>query len=519
MIGLWGDDLAWQELLRQEGVPFRTNCCEDNSGERILILDRPPRTEELKRLADYTNRGGALLSYAGNISYLWPTIRLHRRKLRYLLPDDSDLFRNVGIIHLASAGIIPEEANAGLTPTGTAAVFYGSHGGSKVVILPFDPARELRTVASAIRIFPSGTRRPVFEKVSRTSRGEIRRVIANALRWLSFAQGLPYFRLSFLPEGNSALAVRVDTDLSTLSSLQVAVGTARDNGLCFSWFVHIQAAGESLSELVQNTLKGQDIQLHCFSHKVYPDYESNFRDISQGICLLKSVGVNPTGIAAPYGEWSEGWSRAVADVGLKYSSEFSVGYDDVPFRPLIQEQLSRVLQVPVHPICLGRLSAARATATQMLAYFRSVVDRQVARQEPCVLYDHPATIQRYENVWREIISYARASCDVCLSLSSYAEWWLRREATRWHAQAKAESCEITTTQPNHSMQVIIEREGHWSTTRLETGRVSYDRLNWQKKKTAPFGTLELKRTVDTGLRVRYQEALRRLWRRNHQENK
>ncbi len=519
MIGLWGDDLAWQELLRQEGVPFCTNCYENISAANVLILDRPPRREELKTLVDYTNRGGALLTYAGNISSLWPTIRLRRRKLRYMLPDDSGLFRNVGIVHLTFAGIIPEGANAGLTPTSDKAVFYGSYGNSKVVILPFDPALELRTIASAIRIFPGGTRRPVFEKVSRISRGEIRRLVANALRWLSFAQGLPYFRLSFFPEGNSALAVRVDTDASSLSSLQVAAKTARDNGLCFSWFVHVQAAGQHLSKLVEDTLKGQDIQLHCFSHNVYPDYESNFRDVSQGISLLKSVGIHPTGIAAPYGKWSEDWSRAVADAGLKYSSEFSVDYDDVPFRPIIQGQPSRVLQVPVHPICLGRLSAARATATQILAYFRSVIDRQVARQEPCLLYDHPAAIDRYEDVWREIISYARSNCDICLSLSSYAEWWLRREVTKWQVLAETDSCEVATAGPNPSVQVIIEREDRWSAINLETGIVKYDQLIWQKKKTALFRLSELRRTINVGLRVRYQEALRRLWQCKHKEDK
>lgn len=514
MIGLLGRDLVWQELLLQVGVPHFCDCAERLDRIKVLILDRAPERNELDELRRYADRGGGILSFAGNITQLWPEVRLFRRKLAYLLPDSSDLFQNVGIVDLDTVGLIPSGANLGLTPAGTSAVLAGRHKTAPVVLLPFDPAKVLRNRTALARVFPAGTSRPVFETVSRTSRGEVRRLIANALRRLCSSRGIPYLHLAYVPEGISGFGVRMDTDASPLGSVQAVARTATGSGMRFSWYIHVQAAGRDLPVLVRDVLSGQDIQLHCFEHRVYPDYESNSADISEGLRQLKQTGVNPLAVVAPYGQWTEEWSRAVADAGLTYTSEFSVGYDDVPFRPLVQGRRSTVLQVPVHPICLGRLAAACASEEQMYSYMRSLIDRQVARQEPCFIYDHPTGAQKYEQVWRQILFYGLTRCGRELNLSDYAKWWAGRESAQVNLRQESDGLEIEVRELDASLRYVVEREDSWAEFKLRPGKVRFSNLTWHRREVAKFDQTQLRRARRANLRVKYQEALRASWRRN-----
>ena len=62
------------------------------------------------------------------------------------------------------------------------------------------------------------------------------------------------------------------------------------------------------------------------------------------------------------------------DLGYLYSSDFQIGYDDLPFYPWRGDRFSRVLQIPVHPVCEGLFLEAGVDDPELIGdYFRQVV--------------------------------------------------------------------------------------------------------------------------------------------------
>jgi hypothetical protein len=101
--------------------------------------------------------------------------------------------------------------------------------------------------------------------------------------------------------------------------------------------------------------KGDDIQLHCHEHKVFDDLEHNVENLNAALQTMTKAGLAPVGAVGPYGHWNRNWDAALQQVGFGYASEFGLAYDDFPFYPILGKELSGVMQVPIHPMCFGRL--------------------------------------------------------------------------------------------------------------------------------------------------------------------
>lgn len=247
----------------------------------------------------------------------------------------------------------------------------------------------------------------------------------------------------------------------------------------FSWYVNVGAHAAHLDFFADLARHGHDIQLHCLHHVVYPDYRRNMENFGQGKAQMSAAGINPVGVVAPFGEWNPNLNRALEDLGLEYSSEFCLAYDDLPFRPVVGGRLSKVLQVPVHPICLGRLVAARANAAQMAAYFRSVIDLQVARREPCFLYDHPERIAQFSDVLADVLQYGKERCGSTTTMTEYARWWQRRERLAWSARMSEKELEIRAEAGGDDFSVVLERDERCATLPAVPGKYALTALKWQ----------------------------------------
>ena len=111
---------------------------------------------------------------------------------------------------------------------------------------------------------------------------------------------------------------------------------------------------------------------------------------------MRAAGIEPVGFAAPHGRFNGGLHAALESLGVSHSSEFGLAYDDLPFFPYE----GRVLQIPVHPICLGVFLEAHneatcppwtpADAAQLaLSHFERMIDEKRLAGEPIFLYGHP----------------------------------------------------------------------------------------------------------------------------------
>ena len=122
------------------------------------------------------------------------------------------------------------------------------------------------------------------------------------------------------------------------------------------------------------------------------------------------------------------------DLGYLYSSDFQLGYDDFPFYPWKGDRFSRVLQIPVHPVCEGLFLEAGVDDPGIIAdYFRQVVGRELDAGELAVVYGHPE--RRLGRMPEVMTALARAVDGQPLvwraTFSELARWWRWRAERRW----------------------------------------------------------------------------------------
>ncbi len=479
MITLWDEDLYWQELLRQEGISFRTG--PRLSGRDVVVLNREPAESHVHRVWQHIQSGGGLLAAGVNAAAVWLELEPSVKRLRWLAPDnDSPLFRNVGIVDTETRGTLLPGANAGVTDSGATAILATPAGRGFCILLPFEVHEVLSNTASGPKQFPANTPRFPHETVARVSRGEVRRLIANCLRFLLARKGLPYVHLAATPGPTlSTFAFRVDADFVPRRDIEAVVRFADRVGMKFSWYVNVAVHAAYLDLFADLARQGHDIQLHCQRHIVYPDYQRNLDNFRLGKETMADAGISPVGAAGPYGEWNLNLNRAFEELGFEYSSEFCLAHDDLPFRPVVGGRLSTVLQVPVHPICLGRLAAARATPKQMTAYFRSVIDLQVARREPCFLYDHPERIDQFSDLLADVLGYAKERCGSVTTITQFVRWWQRRERLKWSSRITDTGLEIEAEPGAESISIVAEKDGSFALLPAASHRHQLDAAKWQ----------------------------------------
>jgi hypothetical protein len=485
VITLWEADLHWSELLRQEGVDFRMGTRV--SGLPVVILNREPGALHAEKVWEHVQSGGGLLASGIYAAPVWGEHVTKHRPLHWIAPDgESPLFRNVGIVGTETRGNGISGANSGITNSGAKAILAVPAGRGFRIILPFKVASVLSTDEAGPGQFYANAPRLPYDTVARVSRGEVRRLVGNCLRLLLAHQSLPYVHLSPVPgRARSAFAFRVDTDFGPRKDLEAVARLSERVGMKFSWFVNVGKHKAHLDLFADLARQGQDIQVHCRRHTVYPDYKRNLRNFRAAKEAMASAGIDSCGVVAPYGEWNPNLNRAFEELGFEYSSEFCVAYDDLPFRPVVTERknavprLSKVLQVPVHPICLGRLVAARASEQQMAAYFRRVIDLQVSRQEPCIIYDHPERIAQFEDLLSDVLAYGKERCGSTTTMTDYARWWQRREKFAWGATVSGKTLQITAASDDSDLAVLVERDGRCAELPSSSGEYDLSGLDWR----------------------------------------
>jgi hypothetical protein len=169
---------------------------------------------------------------------------------------------------------------------------------------------------------------------------------------------------------------------------------------------------------------GQEIGVHCYEHRLLDAETTIVQQLTKALRILQSVGLHPQGFAAPYGYWTPSLGHAIEQLGFRYSSEFAYVYDSLPMATHTRDRLFSTLQVPIHPICIGSLLRAGYSVERTKHYYRNVTDRLWASALPLLFYHHPS--HRSWDVIADMLTYARKSGVVSISMGDYARWWLRR---------------------------------------------------------------------------------------------
>lgn len=272
---------------------------------------------------------------------------------------------------------------------------------------------------------------PVEEIVAAVDKRAVRRQWMHALREEIERRGGVWLNLASCPfPYRSAFNLRIDHDDYHADDFHALLHTLRGQERCVSHYVCATDFARRPEALAR--LRGWHVGGHGFHHHTYPDYEQNLRNIMRGWLVLERAGLKPDGYVAPHGRFSAALHDVLVELGIGHSSEFSLAYDDAPFEPFP----GGVLQVPVHPVCLGVIleAAARcglpeaAVIEPAIRYFEQFIAARYQAGEPVLLYDHPTgRWGRYPQVVRAVLAAAR-DCGMLwrATLAEIARWWRAR---------------------------------------------------------------------------------------------
>src|SRR5262249_14807996 len=201
---------------------------------------------------------------------------------------------------------------------------------------------------------------------------------------------------------------------------------------CCTNFVSTQAYARHPTVL--RDLKDHDTQSHGHFHHVYRDPEANRLNLERAHRILASFGLEPTGFAAPHGRRSVGLDDRLAELGSDYSSDCQLAYGDFPFFPWKGDRCSRVLQVPVHPVCEGLfLESGIADGRAIGEYLAGAVAARLDAGELAIAYGHPERrLGRMPEVLRILAGTVGSSSLVWrATVAGLARWWRWRADRRW----------------------------------------------------------------------------------------
>jgi hypothetical protein len=421
-IGIVGRSDGWRQLLTQEGVPWAivTDSFFSLDFSAVVASD-DVNDREAEMLRRYLILGGSVLCSAK----VYERIRQSTSQLvhiDYLVSGPNSAFGPLGIIDIRATCQLAWNANELQTSRGILAAHVGRYGHGHIIALPFNPADFIGDARSTVKSFYSPERRLPFETVSLVSKGEVRLLVSRCLEMLHHRRDMPYAHVWYYPDGaRSLFAFRVDTDYGTEDQINALYLLLRRDYRSATWFVN--AKGQEKFLKLFKELNDQEIALHCFEHRTFPDYERNVENIDKAKTALHNIGLEPRGFAAPFGGWNSELGRAIMESGFVYSSEFAYDYDNVPSVPLLP-QGEGVLQIPVHPICIGSLKRHGYSDNQMMKYFSSVIQRKLSMREPIVFYHHP--VDGHDEVVEWLFREIQREGIPSATMLEYAQWWNAR---------------------------------------------------------------------------------------------
>lgn len=188
----------------------------------------------------------------------------------------------------------------------------------------------------------------VSEEVSRVDKRAARQQLLAGVRTLVEMAGGIWLRATAFPYPyRSAFNFRLDYDEYQAEDFATVLDIVAPHEECFSHFVCAASFENEPQALAR--LRGMDVGSHGYWHHTYDDLLENRRNVTRGVAVLRAHGIEPSGFVAPHGRFNRGLLAVLQELGVGHSSEFGLAYDELPFFPVD----SNVLQVPVHPICLG----------------------------------------------------------------------------------------------------------------------------------------------------------------------
>lgn len=298
----------------------------------------------------------------------------------------------------------------------------------------------------------------VIEKVAQQPKGEIRIKIVNAIKQLLWKQHLPYVHLWYYPDTyDSVFGFRFDLDEHDEFYFENVLQLLKKYEHAISCFVCAKTYEPFRNHLKALASLDLEIGSHGYVHHVYASQLQNNWNLAEAERVLKLYRKEILSFCGPHGLWNPGLQQVLEKRGYRYSSEFSLNYDDFPFFPILGNRPSQVLQVPTHPICEGVLMERYGTDLEKInAYFAETIRRKADACEPVFLFGHPdKRIGKYPSILEHIFDCIEGNRKILkTSYEKFAEWWVMRH--HLSADFEWQNGEISVHAPIPDRQVNAE---------------------------------------------------------------
>lgn len=295
---------------------------------------------------------------------------------------------------------------------------------------PFDALVDTRATVMGLEIGGHVVR----ERIARYPKAELRRSLARWLQDQLEQCGGAWIRLAYYPHPyRTAFNFRVDHDEYDADDFAAFTAAIRGHEGCFSHFVCV-GSHERHAEALRR-LADWDTGSHGYHHYTYRDRLHNRINIERAFAVLAGHGMTRRSFVAPFGTWNPALAEVLEEMSVEYSSEFALAYDDVPFDPYLPRagaaagRYSTVVQIPIHPVCLGIFLEAGVQDLDTIGrYFQGVIRAKYDRGDPIFLYGHPTgRLGRYPGLLKTILCEIDGLDGVWkTTLSDFAAWWRQR---------------------------------------------------------------------------------------------
>ena len=96
-----------------------------------------------------------------------------------------------------------------------------------------------------------------------------------------------------------------------------------------------------------------------------------------------------------------------------------------------QNKSSNVLQVPIHPICVGSLKNSKHSLNQIKEYYSNLIKNNTSNNLPIFIYDHPKQFD--EKILKWLFKKINELNLPSLTLMDFSKWWKERLKIKWNA--------------------------------------------------------------------------------------
>ena len=501
---------AWEILLKQIAPPFEIlspdiKWTPDNYS--CIVTSGRLDHFSIERLLHFIHMGGSILSETVAAEQLINT-RSTSYFIHYINTENDAIFEAVPSGFIGCQLSIPNNATFTQDTHGKKLIEYKKVGQGQILVLPGGLVNSILSQAHTRRNFPTAGPWLPSERVARVSKRTVRELVSQSLNELVLKRELPFVSLSAFPDSsNSIFSFRIDTDFASISDVENMYRLCSKHQIPATWFVETASCQSWIHRYAD--MANQDIGLHCFKHRIARKYAGNEKNVNKGKSALRINGINPKGYAAPFGEWNYSLNKALEHHGFQYSSEFSLDYDNLPFKPVLNERFSSILQIPIHPISIGSLRNARHSTMEMVKYYDAVIDEHILSQLPIIFYDHPANTNL--EVLDQVFQTIGEKNIPKLSMGDYSDWWLIREKTSWEAKLNNGRLYLSTKEPKNGVQVNVFRDQQNCTISLDNNALDMNELKWETNQSIPLQVPHISMRARLNYKMILNDILHNYW--------